>query len=251
MAALGVAIAASACNAISGVDELVYDLDDAASGGHGGAPVTTSASTTSAAAGHGGAGGSLACGPCDMPPGPCFEATGSCVDGACSYAPLPMDTACSDDDLCTEGDVCDGTGTCVAGPECPNADPCADVICDDALGCVATMKTDGSSCGPLAADRCCGGVCVDVSSDANHCGGCGYACSGGQSCESVAASNQCSLNPADTTGRCTCDSTSRCPVGQICRTQTPHAWRCTPEGGGDCPGTTFVDVSFCPNYCRY
>ena len=60
------------------------------------------------------------------------------------------------------------------------------------------------------------------------------------------------------TGRCICNgATAQCPVGaggrrQVCRTQTPNNNRCAPENQSACgAGTTFVDVSFCPNYCRY
>ena len=245
--ALAVIGGAGACNQISGVDDLLFDRDTAAEGGFGGAPAGTGG-----LGGQGGAGGlPSACGsPCDEPPSDCFDPRGSCVEGACVYTPLAEGSVCSDGDPCTEGDVCGAAGECLSGPECPNADPCLDVVCQPS-GCVESTRPDGSSCGPLAANRCCSGACVDVSSDPAHCGGCGYGCAGGESCESVAVTNQCSSNPPDTTGRCTCSANSRCPFGQICRNQSPHPWRCTPSGPADCPGTTFVDLSLCPNYCVY
>jgi hypothetical protein len=237
----------SACNQISGVDELVFDLETSTVGGFGGAPAGTGGEPA-----QGGTGGApLPCGGlCDQPPNDCFDPQGSCVENECVYTPLAAGSACNDGDPCTEGDACDVAGACLPGPECPNADPCLDVTCE-VSGCVETVRPDGSVCGPLAANRCCGGACVDVSNDAAHCGGCGYACASNQICESVALTNQCSSTPANTTGRCTCSANSQCPFGQICRTQTPHPWRCTPNGPADCPGTTFVDLSFCPNYCVY
>lgn len=248
IAVVALAVVIVACNQISGVDELRFDLEATSAGGFG----ATSASAGGATTTQGGFGGAPdPCGgPCDEPPTDCHDPVGACVEGACVYTPLAEGSRCDDGDPCTEGDACDAAGQCVPGLECPNADPCLEVACEP-TGCVANVKPDGSTCGPRAADRCCGGACVDVSSDPDHCGGCGYGCNTGQTCESVALTNQCSPKPADTTGRCTCNANSRCPFGQICRNQNPHAWRCTPNGPADCPGATFVDVSFCPNYCTY
>ncbi|MHB8872763.1 MAG: hypothetical protein ACYC8T_03655 [Myxococcaceae bacterium] len=93
---------------------------------------------------------------------------------------------------------------------------------------------------------------MDISSNESHCGGCGEACAGGYTCESVSVTSGCSPAPANTSGRCRCVSTSNCPDGQICRTSTPYNNRCAPSSGTNCAsGATFVDVSFCPNYCRY
>jgi hypothetical protein len=188
---------------------------------------------------------------CDAPTGPCFEATGSCnpVTGSCTYVPLPEGSACNDGNECTVGDTCNGAGMCIAGPVCPTDNPCEHAACE-AGQCVYEALDDGSSCGPRAADRCCAGACVDISSDDDHCGGCFAACVASKSCESISETTMCSTKPAETTGRCTCDANAECPYGQICRNVSPHPWRCAPEGASACHGT-FFQMDGCPNYCGY
>ncbi len=188
---------------------------------------------------------------CNQPPSTCYAATGTCDpnDGACVYEPAAAGSPCEDGDGCTVGDACDETGACVPGAVCPNDNPCQVAACEGGT-CVTTPHPDGTSCGANAADRCCVGTCVDVSSDPLHCGGCGYACNGGKSCETVAATNECSPAPANETGRCTCDANGDCPGSQICRTVAPGANRCAPPDAGGCDGV-FVDVVDCPNYCTY
>jgi hypothetical protein len=56
------------------------------------------------------------CGPCDSPPGQCYANPGSCINGACDYAPTPDGSDCDDGDECTGNDVCNGAGSCVPGP---------------------------------------------------------------------------------------------------------------------------------------
>lgn len=188
---------------------------------------------------------------CDAPTGACFESTGTCnpVTGACTYAPLPEGSECDDGNACTVGDACDGAGVCMSGPLCPTENPCEEATCEGGA-CVYDPLPDGSSCGPVGADRCCGGACVDISSDDGHCGGCFAACVASQSCESIAETSTCSSKPADTTGRCRCQANAECPFGQICRTFTPYAGRCAPEGASACPGM-FFQMDECPNYCGY
>ena len=204
------------------------------------------------------------------------------VVGAC-YSPEPRPGApCDDDSRCPSGQPCiagycggartsvdavvDTTsappvdaaidapppGFCVAAADCPDTNPCKTVDCVD-NACVTATRPNGASCGPNAADRCCSGTCVDIASDEANCGGCGQACAAGRTCESVALTTSCDLAPAATTGRCTCaGATAECPDDQICRTQTPHANRCTPNSNASCAaGQSYVEVSFCPNYCRY
>jgi len=111
---------------------------------------------------------------------------------------------------------------------------------------------DGTSCGVDPADRCCGGTCVDISTDTAHCGGCGLTCLSDEVCESVADTPDCDPHPVSTSGRCTCNASDLdCPPGQVCRTLTPAANRCAPDDDADCPSGMFVDVQLCPNYCAY
>lgn len=141
---------------------------------------------------------------------------------------------------------------CVVDDDCTTDNACEIVSCVDNT-CVATSRADGASCGASAAERCCSGTCVDISSDEANCGGCGEACAVGRTCESVALTTSCPDKPAATTGRCTCaGANAECPDGQLCRTVTPYTNRCTPSGAANCaPNETFVEVNFCPNYCLY
>jgi hypothetical protein len=50
---------------------------------------------------------------CTSPPGACYESTGTCTGGDCSYTPKPSSAVCNDADACTTGDHCDGSGNCV------------------------------------------------------------------------------------------------------------------------------------------
>jgi hypothetical protein len=43
-----------------------------------------------------------------------------------------------------------------------------------------------------------------------------------------------------------------CPDGQICRTLMPYPNRCTPNVATQCAaGQMLIDVTSCPNFCRY
>jgi len=187
---------------------------------------------------------------CDAPPSPCFGARGVCVEGECSYLPTDAQTPCEDGDACTVGDSCDGQGVCLPGPECPSDDPCQESTCGEE-GCVDTPVADGSSCGPDSKDRCCGGTCVDISTDTDHCGGCGTSCAAGLDCEPVDVTSTCDLAPANTSGRCRCQgANAQCPHGQLCRTYTPFTNRCVPAGNANCTSDYFSQNS-CPSFCAY
>jgi hypothetical protein len=189
---------------------------------------------------------------CDDPP-ECFELPATCdAEGVCSYTPSAAGSDCEDEDPCTLNSTCDTTGTCQPGPICETKGMCSTGVCMDGVGCMLEQQPDGTSCGVNPADRCCGGECVDVSTDAAHCGGCGAACQSDEVCESVADTAECDPHPAFTSGRCTCSGENLdCPMGQVCRTLTPVANRCAPDAEADCHSGMFVDVEACPNYCSY
>jgi len=189
-------------------------------------------------------------------------ATGTvCASGRCAACGGSGQVCCAGSS-CRAGTVCSGgrcaacggSGQpCCAGGQCTaSTNACVAVACTSGT-CRHTTRGNGASAGPRAEQRCCNGVAVDISTNANHCGGCGMRCGSG-TCEPLEAI-PCG-GAANTSGRCRCGSTSQCPSGrssqQICRTQTPSAGRCAPENVADCAvGTSFFDVSFCPNYCRY
>jgi hypothetical protein len=62
---------------------------------------------------------------------------------------------------------------CRGKADCPNAGQ----DCSPAGLCADTCRSDGGSC-PTAGDVCCGGFCVDPSSDVFNCNGCGKKCGG-------------------------------------------------------------------------
>jgi hypothetical protein len=197
---------------------------------------------------------------------PCEDDSGcpagqSCIRNICGGSSATIIDAAAIDGALEDGQVdaspdaaidAPPPGFCVDAADCPSSNPCETVACTDNQ-CVATTRPNGASCGAAAANRCCGGACVNISNDENNCGGCGQACFAGRTCESVAVTTACPKTPAATTGRCRCaGANAECPDGQICRTLTPAKDRCTPEGVGDCAaGQLFVDVTSCPNFCRY
>jgi hypothetical protein len=187
---------------------------------------------------------------CDEPPSDCHEAEGTCVAGTCEYTPRGLGEACTDADACTEADTCDGAGTCTPGAICPNDNPCQTSTCIDGA-CAVENVDDGSSCGTEASARCCGGTCVDISSDTAHCGGCNTPCWEGLECESISETSSCEIAPEATSGRCRCEGfTSQCPLGQLCRTYEPYVDRCVPPDTENCEDARFSQNS-CPSWCGY
>lgn len=188
---------------------------------------------------------------CNVPPTTCHASRGSCnvLTGKCEHDPMPAGSDCDGANGC---DACDTAGVCVAGAMCLSRDPCEVGACVMAA-CVFMPAVDGTGCGATAADRCCAGACVDISTDPLNCGGCGTDCELDEACESIAVTTQCEpYTEENRTGRCTCtNDTTDCRNGQVCVTAPPVIDRCAPPGPANCPGGIFVEVDSCPNYCEY
>ena len=164
--------------------------------------------------------------------------------------------------VCATGQACVG-GACVAGPmDASTADTGATM--DTGLTCAS---------GQLA----CGGFCLNVSSDPNHCGSCSTVCAAGQSCSggrciggSDGGAVMCASGQTNCGGFCTdltadpghCGTCSTaCGTGQICtgsmcRTGTPDggtgmvdAGTITCTGGLTACGTVCNDLQNDPNHC--
>jgi hypothetical protein len=128
---------------------------------------------------------------CDDPPAGCWLPMGACApDGSCEYEPRNAGAPCEDGDGCTLADECDGSGNCVSGHICPNENPCAAGSCDGSQ-CSFFPVVDGTTCGEAATDICCGGACVDTTTDALHCGACDGACPAEQVCAPVEDMGMC------------------------------------------------------------
>ncbi len=61
---------------------------------------------------------------CNNPPSQCHQPTGTCTNGACTYAFKTPGSACNDGDNCTIGEVCGGNGTCGGGSVCVTPNQC-------------------------------------------------------------------------------------------------------------------------------
>lgn len=92
---------------------------------------------------------------------------------------------------------------------------------------VAQEACSAETCGSGSA--CCGGACVDVTSSADHCGGC-TACNPGQTCESGAC-----VTPAAGCDPSTCTGANACCNGACVDTSTDpnHCGSCLPCVAGE------------------
>jgi hypothetical protein len=139
----------------------------------------------------------------------------TCRDGQCAVCPT-----CSGIAHCLRPRVLCGQLCCVPGATCemtgegPNGQMLTQCFCSGAV---------------------CGGVCVATQTDTLNCGGCGVACTPGQSCAN---------------GQCTCAAGAPCPAGQHCSNRL-----CCPAGqtncGGVCTdiGTDSSNCGFCGVAC--
>ncbi len=204
--------------------------------------------------------------------------TEACTNQMCTYA--NNTNTCNDGNACTYGDACsagrcsgtaitctsnacvtrtcNGTASCAQtfhnGASCADdGNACTTDTCNASGTCTHPTRANGASCGGNPANRCCGGSCVNLSTNRSHCGGCGTACDPGFACESIATTNSCSNHNANVSGRCRCNgANAQCPRGQLCRTVSPYTNRCTPASVSNCAsGQNDVMLNSCPDFCRY
>lgn len=167
--------------------------------------------------------------------------TTSCNDGeACTYNDQCRNGICRGTTITcpasTECTVryCDGTSTCAirqnTGMSCGGSSTCHPKTCNPLGDCVGSPVSNGTSCGGSATQRCCGGQCVDLSTDEANCGGCGIACAEDYACNPYANSGICrclgyghcygptpTCHNSGTGPQCNCQSDADCASGQSCQ----------------------------------
>lgn len=112
-------------------------------------------------------------------PNDCGAACRACCDAS----------QCSDGSGCTD-DTCDSSGKCVHSATCAGGGLCCgQLACFECCGdadCSGGKVCSGNQCvvkcqSPLTL---CNAQCVDITTDANNCGGCGTVCGTGRQCQS-------------------------------------------------------------------
>jgi hypothetical protein len=149
---------------------------------------------------------------CTTPPNAqCWQATGTCTTGGCTYAKKADGAACDDGNPCSRNDVC-ANGTCGGtaftcnAPDACHSSTCNGVdctvlpqaggACSDAAACISAGTCDaaGACQGPVcpAASICQRGTCIS--------GACSYA---PQNAGAVCGSASCNDLKCDGSGNCT------------------------------------------------
>ncbi|HVW24391.1 MAG TPA: lamin tail domain-containing protein [Polyangiaceae bacterium] len=167
---------------------------------------------------------------CTTPPSSqCYQATGTCSNGTCSYA-VTADASCDDGDPCTNNDKCSAAGACAGTP----------LACNTPA--LPTCKDSVTSTSQDASGTCSNGTCSYTSHDTNCPFGCD-ATSGlcvGDPCKNVTCDSppdQChqSTGTCGSDGKCTYalkTQGSPCDDGKTCTTND------TCDESGNCAGET-------------
>jgi hypothetical protein len=203
---------------------------------------------------------------CDSPPNTqCFDPSGTCDGGACTYTPRAPGTDCNDGDSCTTNDACSAAGVCqgvavscntppnmqcfndagtCSGGNCTYTPKRAGAGCNDGDSCTANDECDGDGLCVGAAVVCNSpGVCETTMGARCVDGGCVYApatgqeCNDGQACtteDRCSESKQCRGTPMACAGEQTCQADGQCGCG---------------SGMKSCPGNRCIDVDACCASC--
>jgi hypothetical protein len=151
------------------------------------------------------------------------------------------------------GKIC-ASGVCSCPSGKTSESSCGDGKDDDCDGAVDCADADCATraCGSASYQRCCAGSCVDTTTNAAHCQGCGLSCDSGQSCKRVADAD-------GTRGQCTCTGNKNCPnnPAQICRAGNDdgqdNLCACDKKAAGNsgcASGQVCEDVAKA-NFCHY
>ncbi|MBN1770637.1 MAG: hypothetical protein JXB32_05200 [Deltaproteobacteria bacterium] len=136
---------------------------------------------------------------------------------------------------------------------------------DDVPGAedVVEAEAEGSACRPGQSD--CGGTCVDLTTDPDHCGRCGHACAAGEVCNEGACASTCTGGLTNCDGACVdlttdpnhcgdcttiCSRSEECVAGHCVCVPDCAGRACGDDGcGGSCgtcpAGTSCSDAGRC------
>lgn len=185
---------------------------------------------------------------CNSPPNQCYNSTGACSMGTCSYTYKTSGSLCNDGNSCTQGDVCNGFGSCGGttiscnsppNTQCYNqAGSCSGGSCSYTPKSFGTSCSDGDSC--TAGDICngsgsCSGTTIQCNNPPGECWNSSGTCSGG-SCQysqkttgtgcstGVCQSGSCVTCLNGQTQNSSCNIPGYCPPGTQTRTCSNGQW---------------------------
>jgi hypothetical protein len=172
---------------------------------------------------------------CNQPPGPCFQDTGTCSEGTCSYELKPAGSGCDDGDECTAADACGAQGQC-AGIAVVCATPPPPFCLDDAATSVSfeaagVCDAVSGDCSYTSVSTACPSGCDDATGlcVGDPCGGvtCDQPPGACFQAAGVCANGACSYGPL--AAGVACDDGDPCTAGDAC------------DGGGTCVSGVPID----------
>lgn len=216
------------------------------------------------------------CGSCDTSCTAIAHAQPSCVAGKCALACNTGYTACAN--VCVDV-TSDPTNCGACGVQCATGATCTTGVCNCQAGahacngaCVSNIlptscgtssctacpapsggaaTCNGTSCGETCPSglTLCGGSCLNIKTDAAHCGSCSNACPSGSTC----AAGACTCSGASTMSCGTCGTQQR-----TCTNGVWSAWSscvesgCTPNTSQTCAFSSSVTgAETCSATCQW